>query len=227
MKLTPYGKRELGVAGLSAAIISLAGALNHACWPLAGSCLALLGVGAFFRDPCRRVTDEPGAFLAPADGLVDDIERLADGEACDLMGGGPVHRIGIFLSVFDVHLNRAPCDMAVLRDAHRPGQYLDARDGRCARLNEAHSIVGTAGPEWGGGPVMVRQISGLIARRIVCDAVPGSSLKRGERYGMIKFGSRTELYIPATPGLSVAVKTGTRVRGGITILARFAPSPDR
>jgi phosphatidylserine decarboxylase len=221
VKITPYGRRELGVAGLSAAAISLAGGLHHASWPLAGSCLALLGVAAFFRDPERLVPREPGAFLAPADGLVDDVARLADGEACDLLGAAPAHRIGIFLSVFDVHLNRAPCDMTVLRDAHRPGRYLDARDGRCARLNEAHSIAGTASAEWGGVPVMVRQISGLIARRIVCDPTPGASLQAGDRYGMIKFGSRTELYLPDLPNLEIVAKPGLRARGGLTVLARF------
>jgi phosphatidylserine decarboxylase len=221
MKLTPYGRRELGVAGVSAAAISLAGALNQAVWPLAGSCLALLGVAAFFRDPDRAIPTEPGAFLAPADGLVDDITRLAEGDACELMGGGPVTRIGIFLSVFNVHVNRAPCGMTVLRDAHRPGRFLDARDGRCSRLNEAHSIAGTAGAAWGGGPVMVRQISGLVARRIVCTAKPGAPLEAGDRYGMIKFGSRTELYLPDSPAIAIAAKPGLRATGGVTILARF------
>lgn len=221
IKFTPYGRLELGLAGASAAAISLAGALNQAHWPLAASTLALLGVAAFFRDPDRERPAEPGVFTAPADGRVDDITRLTEGEACDLLGAAPAIRIGIFLSVFDVHVNRAPCDLAVARDAHRPGRYLDARDGACTRLNEAHTLAGKAGEAWGGGPVMVRQISGLVARRIVCTSLPGDVLKAGARYGMIKFGSRTELYLPENPRLAIVAKTGLRAVGGVTVLARY------
>lgn len=224
MNLTSYGRREWLTAGLAALAAAAASIPLQA--PAFGAAALVLGlaVSAFFRDPDRALPEGPGLFTAPADGLVDDIATLSGDEACALLGCDRVHRIGIFLSVFDVHINRAPCDLAVTRDAHRPGGYLDARNGNATRLNEAHTLVGTASGECGRVPVMVRQIAGRIARRIVCEARPGDVLRRGQRYGMIKFGSRTELYLPAVPGIEIVATRGVRVRGGIDILARFRPA---
>jgi phosphatidylserine decarboxylase len=221
MKLTAYGRREWGASGAAAALIAgLALWLQHPGGALAAA-LVWAYIAFFFRDPARALPEGAGLFTAPADGLVDDVTLLSEGEACTLMGCEKVVRIGIFLSVFDVHLNRVPCALRVTAEAHRPGGYLDARHPDCQRLNEAHTIVGIAEPSMGGRPVMVRQIAGLIARRIVCEAKPGMLLQRGDRYGMIKFGSRTELYLPAVPEIEIAAKPGTRATGGITVLARL------
>lgn len=222
MKLTAYGLREWGLSGMAAALVAgIAIWLGHPGAALAAA-LVWACIAFFFRDPDRALPEGAGLFTAPADGLVDDVTLLTEGEACERMGCAKVVRVGIFLSVFDVHINRAPCAMRVTGDALRPGGFLDARHPDCKRLNAAHTIVGIADSDTGGGiPLMVRQITGLIARRIVCGAKPGAHLARGERYGMIKFGSRTELYLPAVPEIEIAVKPGTRAVGGITILARL------
>src|SRR5262249_10345409 len=129
-------------------------------------------------------------------------------------------RIAIFLSVFDVHVNRAPVAGQVGPVAHRPGRFLAAFDSRASAENEQTEVpVRTAA----GGVVVVRQIAGLIARRIVCRVREGDALARGERFGMIRFGSRTELQLP--PGAESAVRVGDRVRGGSTIVARWSAVP--
>ena len=225
MTLTPYGRREWGWTGLVAAALAISAIPLDLPWLAIAAGLVWLGIAAFFRDPDRSLPDEPGVFTAPADGLVDDVAVLTGGEACEQMGCARVHRIGIFLSVFDVHINRAPCALTVTGEIHRPGGYRDARDPLATRLNEAHTLVGTASADFGGGPVLVRQIAGLVARRIVCSVGPGSTLARGQRYGMIKFGSRTELYLPEVPEIDVFIRPGTRVRGGVSLLARYRATP--
>ncbi|HMS16940.1 MAG TPA: phosphatidylserine decarboxylase [Planctomycetota bacterium] len=183
--------------------------------------LSLLGLGFvlnFFRDPNRRTDAADDAVIAPADGKVTDIVEFDHVPFLD----GPAIRIGIFLSVFDVHVNRTPVAGEVAYLHHRPGSYLDARDPSCADLNEAQD-VGVLVKDHAGQsfPVMIRQISGLIARRIVCAARVGQTLKRGERYGMIKVGSRTEVYLPKDRVVSIDVPLGTHVRGGEHTLARL------
>ena len=135
-------------------------------------------------------------------------------------------RIGIFLSVFDVHVNRAPCDLTVRFTCHKDGSYHDARDVRAIKENES-LLLGAVG-EIGGGkfPVAVKQISGAIARRIVCEAESGTVLKKGDCYGMIKFGSRTELYLPVKSNFEPAVNVGDRVFGGETVIARYHKPQD-
>ena len=136
--------------------------------------------------------------------------------------GGPAWRVGIFLSVFDVHVNRVPLAGRVLHRAHRPGRFLDARDPRCASDNEAAEI-GIECPRAGQPPVriLVRQITGLIARRIVCPVRIGQDFERGQRYGMIKFGSRTEVYVLDRDLEALAVKVGDRVKGGASVIGRI------
>ena len=130
-------------------------------------------------------------------------------------------RVGIFLSVFNVHLNRAPADLVVKFREYKEGCYYDARDSRAVKENESLIIAGIATVGGREYPIAVKQISGAIARRIVCEAQPGMTLKRGERYGMIKFGSRTELYIPAKSDLEIMVRLGDKVQGGLTVMARL------
>ena len=173
----------------------------------------------FFRDPDREPEARgPGVVLAPADGKVTDIIKVDDAPFI----GGEATRIGIFLSVFDVHVNRAPVAGSVAHLEHRPGAYLDARDPACADLNEAQDL-GLLVDDGAGGtfPVLVRQIAGLVARRIVCAAAPGQRLEAGERYGMIKVGSRTEVYIPVDRVDFIAVEVGRSVKGGRDLVARM------
>ena len=130
-------------------------------------------------------------------------------------------RIGIFLSVLDVHVNRAPCRMTVHFSIHKDGAYHDARDQRAVQENESQ-ILGGIGEVCGRKfPVAVKQISGAIARRIVCPPEIGSVMSKGECYGMIKFGSRTELYLPVKSNFEPAVSVGDRVFGGETVIARY------
>ncbi len=189
-------------------------------WVMAGIALATwLFIMNFFRDP-NRVPEAagPGVVIAPADGKVTDIITVEDVPFV----GGPATRIGIFLSVFDVHVNRSPVSGVVAHLEHRPGAYLDARDPACADLNEAQDLGLTVDDGHGGTfPVLVRQIAGLVARRIVCAARSGDALAAGQRYGMIKVGSRTEVYIPVDRVDSVHVEVGARVKGGRDLIARM------
>lgn len=168
----------------------------------------------FFRDPERVPPVGDHLAVSPADGLVTTIDEVDETEFL----GKRVRRIGIFLSVFDVHVNRTPIAGEVTHSEPKPGLFLDARDPRCSILNQSRSWV-FQGP---AGTVMVKQITGAIARRICPWAVVGDSLERGARFGMIRFGSRTELYIPLEA--TILVKKGDRVRGGETPLAEL-PHP--
>ena len=125
------------------------------------------------------------------------------------------------MSVFNVHVNRAPCDLTVRFTLHKDGSYHDARDVRAVKENESQ-LLGAVGEICGRKfPVAVKQISGAIARRIVCEAESGSVLQKGECYGMIKFGSRTELYLPVKSNFEPSVNVGDRVFGGETVIARY------
>jgi len=129
--------------------------------------------------------------LAPADGRVTDIETIQE----DNFIGGAALRIGIFLSIFDTHINRAPCNVKVEKITYRKGKYKNAMNPQSGRVNESNdlNLIRTDSPK---DRLIVRQISGAIARRIVCDKVEGRKLTGGQKFGMIKFGSRTELYVP-------------------------------
>jgi phosphatidylserine decarboxylase len=162
---------------------------------------------AFFRDPNRPVPADPNLVVAPADGRVSDIVELDEKEVRKTK----TRRVGIFLSIFDVHTNRAPITGRIIYD----GLCLDARDPECPEKNEAM----TWAFENSRGTIVVRQLTGAIARRIVAWANVGDELKKGERFGMIRFGSRTELYLPLEA--EVLVKTGDHVSGGSTVIARL------
>lgn len=170
----------------------------------------------FFRDPTRKIPADPSLLVAPADGKVVEITRLERDEFI----GGPAVRIGIFLSIFNVHLNRAPSASRVIGLRYSPGAFLDARDPECAFKNE-NTWIGLEEESPPHRRMVVRQVSGKIARRIVCDLRPGERLGRGQKMGMIKFGSRTELIIPDTDGLEVLVGVGRKIKAGTTIMARY------
>jgi phosphatidylserine decarboxylase len=166
---------------------------------------------AFFRDPNRPVPGGSNLIVAPADGRVRDIVELDEKEILK----AKTRRVGIFLSIFDVHTNRAPIDGRIIYRQHHAGLCLDARDPNCSEKNEAM----TWAFENPRGAIVVRQLTGAIARRIVAWANVGDELKKGERFGMIRFGSRTELYLPLDA--EVLVKTGDHVSGGSTVIARL------
>ena len=152
--------------------------------------------------------------------------------------GGPAVRIGIFLSIFNVHLNRAPAESRVIALRYSPGEFLDARNPQSAIRNEntwigleEESPPTTADHRGASVPgrcprrMVVRQISGAIARRIVCDLRPGEVLARGQKFGMIKLGSRTELIIPDSDDLTIEVKIGRKIKAGTTVMARYVAKP--
>jgi len=168
----------------------------------------------FFRDPEREIPSEPNAVVAAADGTIADISEV---EETDLLKA-KTRRVGIFLSIFDVHINRAPVEGRIIYRQRREGVYLDARSPECSEKNEAL----TWAFENSRGTFVVRQLTGAIARRIVAWADVGDELRKGDRFGMIRFGSRTEVYLPLTA--DVLVKVGDHVAGGSTIIARLPES---
>jgi phosphatidylserine decarboxylase len=167
---------------------------------------------AFFRDPERLAPTEANAVVAAADGVVADIIEIEETEVLK----GTARRVGIFLSVFDVHTNRAPIDGRITYREHREGLCLDARSPDCSGKNESM----TWAFENASATLVVKQLTGAIARRIVGWSQVGDELKKGERFGMIRFGSRTEVYLPLDA--TVTVQVGDRVVGGATVIARLA-----
>ncbi len=177
----------------------------------------------FFRDPPRTIPDESGAVVSPADGTIAEVAKLDFHPFVD----GPAVRIGIFLSIFNVHINRWPQAGRVIGIDYHPGKYLDARDPNSVTENEqAHIRFETTDPADGfvngkGRRMVIHAIAGAVARRIVCILKPGDEKPRGAKIGMIKLGSRTELLMPDEPGLMVRVKIGQKVLGGKTVLAAY------
>jgi phosphatidylserine decarboxylase len=215
MTLARDGLREIAL--LSMVLGGATALLAIWFWPAAPLTGLLWIAGlAFFRVPNRAIPQGVGLLVSPADGRVTDVVRLDHDENV----GGPALRIGIFLSVFDVHANYAPCAGRVLRADYRRGAFHDARNPQAGPQNEANTIVLAPEPPL-PGPVVVRQIAGYVARRIVCRLSAGRNVARGERFGLIKFGSRTELIVPADAGLEPLVAVGDRVRGGATVLMRL------
>jgi len=176
-------------------------------WPVAALCaVAALACLGFFRDPERRPPDVPGALVAPADGRVMDVVEVDDAWV------GAAVRISIFLSPLDVHVNRAPVAGLVRAVDYVPGRFLAAYRAEASEQNERCTVA----LEGDSARVAVRQISGVLARRIVCRVRPGDKLELGERYGLIRFGSRTDLIAPR--GIELRVRVGERVRGGESVM---------
>lgn len=166
----------------------------------------------FFRDPPRKIPPGPGIIVSPADGRVTDIIEIEENEFAHRR----MCRVGIFLSVFDVHVNRAPIDCQVAYTADFQGVYHDARSPAASTHNTARTWGFVGDNEL---KLVVRQITGAIARRIVPWAGYNQNLRRGEHFGMIRFGSRTEIYVPLEAKLEV--KIGQHVRGGSSLIARL------
>ncbi|MBU0478795.1 phosphatidylserine decarboxylase family protein [bacterium] len=165
----------------------------------------------FLRDPEREITKGENIVLAPADGKVMVIEQIQDSKISD----EPVHRISIFLSIFDVHINRAPVDGEIVYLEYSRGRFLDARNPKASEVNENNFMV----LSHKGAKVALRQIAGKIARRVVCKCSKGDKLKIGERIGMIRFGSRTDLFLPMNAEINI--KIGDMVKAGITIVGKL------
>jgi len=218
MGLTRYGFREWFTITVVAALVGAGAAWMHWWWALALVALVWLALVAFFRDPWGRrpATTSPNDMVSPADGKISAVLTVDHHAATQ----GPATVVRVFLSVLDVHLNRFPCDGTVSEVLYTPGKYLDARTEESAKVNESLlTVLQIASGERLG----VRQVSGAIARRIVCPLQPGSRARRGARFGMIKFGSTTELILPRPADVQVHVRVGDRVVGGVTILATLNP----
>ncbi len=178
---------------------------------------ALLGVEMawFFRNPRRHIPDGVGAIVSPADGTISRVER---GEHTYV--GGAAWEISIFLSVFNVHINRVPESTRVIGIEYQPGKCLNALRAESERENEQLTVrLEQSEPPY--RRLIVRQITGAIARRIVCWVKPGDHLRRGEQFGMIKLGSRTVLVIPHTERLRILVKVGDKVQAGTSFIAQY------
>lgn len=197
--------------------IGLLGLLTNWMWIMWLATALLLFCLNFFRDPDRPMPEGEELVISAADGVVADIVEIEENEFLKTK----CQRVGVFLSVFDVHVNRAPIAGKVTYVQHHPGLFLDARDPLCSEKNEAL----TWAFEGKGATLVVRQLTGAIARRIVPWSKVGDDVPRGHRFGMIRFGSRTEVYLPLNAKLSVAI--GDRVLGGLTIIARLPKAPGR
>lgn len=201
----PFVLPFLGLAVLGLVVIPTWGA----------GVLALAAVVVyFFRDPERSIPTGEGLLLAPADGKVVGIDPHTKGP-----GGIPGTQVSIFLSVLDVHVNRAPLAGVVEDVRYLPGKFLPAFQPNASTMNEQNILT----LQSGSMRVVVRQIAGILARRIVCRAKPGDTLEAGERFGLIRFGSRVDVFIP--DHFAVQVHLGQRVRGGETIIASHTPRP--
>jgi phosphatidylserine decarboxylase len=183
----------------------------------AGLLGALVGVffAWFFREPRRVTPQRAGIAVAPADGTVAQVAGAVAPAELGL-GGGEMLRISVFLSVFDVHVQRAPVGGEVTRVAYRPGAFLSADLDKASEDNERNSVLLRTAE---GHEVAVVQIAGLVARRIVCQVAEGNKVRAGQTYGLIRFGSRVDLYVPA--GSRVLVEVGQRTIGGETVLAEL------
>ena len=193
-------------------ILAAVGQVTHQTWLLILSGLLFLFCMNFFRDPQRDVPEGDDLVVAAADGVIDNIEILEETEFLK----AKCQRVSIFLSVFDVHVNKSPIAGKVTYLKHHPGLYLDARNPECSKKNEAL----TWAIEGRKATLVVRQITGAIARRIVPWSQVGDVIPKGFRFGMIRFGSRTEIYLPLDAKLEV--KLGDRVLGAQTIIARLS-----
>lgn len=222
--ITKYGLPQVIVIPaviITAMLICLfAGLYLSVKWPVViiEALLLILFIFAFsfFRDPKRTPPDDTAVLLAPADGTIADIETVDEADFIK----APALRIGIFLSVFNTHINRAPCGVKVENIRYKKGKFKDARHRMAGKINESNDLMMTRTAE-PFDRLIVRQISGAIARRIVCRTAVGESLAGGEKFGMIKFGSRTELYIPMRKNVQCMVEVGDKVKAGLTILAKY------
>lgn len=194
-----------------AAAAVLLGWLAGPVWALPACLLALFFLW-FFRDPERVIPDAAGAVVSPGDGKVTDVSSI-------LVNGRARTRVSIFLSVFDVHVNRSPIAGVIREVRYQKGKFLNAMNPASAEHNEQNVVT----VEGGGQTVVFKQIAGLLARRIVFTKKEGEAVTRGERVGLIKFGSRVDVYLDVSASLQI--KVGDRVKGGASVLAYLGGAP--
>ncbi|HSE27020.1 MAG TPA: phosphatidylserine decarboxylase family protein [Gemmatimonadales bacterium] len=207
MRVAPEGRPFI-----LAAWVILGALAAFRLWPAALAWLPVaVWVVAFFRDPARPGPRGDRLVLAPADGLVVSVREIHEPEFL----GGTARRISIFMNVFDVHVNRYPADGTVAFRRYVAGRFVNAAGEKASLENEQCSI----GLETAHGRVLVRQIAGLVARRIVTDHQPGQAARQGERMGLIRFGSRVDVFLP--PGTTPRVREGDRTRAGQTVIAEW------
>ncbi|MEP0391189.1 MAG: phosphatidylserine decarboxylase [Erythrobacter sp.] len=213
--------RKYGVIAAAIALVPLFFGWQFIGWPLL---LLSLGVFAFFRDPERVVPQDDKSIVAPADGLVTLIQTMEppremlgdDGSGVPGLPNGPVTRVSIFMSVFDVHINRAPIAGTVQRVVYIPGKFVNADLDKASEENERQLVLIERSD---GLMIGFTQIAGLVARRIVPFVKPGDTVAKGQRVGLIRFGSRVDVYLPA--GTQPKVLMGQRIVAGETILAEI------
>ncbi|MDG5486615.1 phosphatidylserine decarboxylase [Mycolicibacterium gadium] len=228
---------QSGPARFAALVRSSIPPMHPAGLPFVGASLAVAALGyrsrwlrragltsaaanaAFFRHPPRVPPTRPGLVVAPADGLICLIQEAVPPAELGLPST-PLPRVSIFLSILDAHVQRAPIGGEVVAVSHRPGKFHSAELEAASELNERNSVV-IRSPE--GAQVVAVQIAGLVARRIVCDTKVGDKLAMGDTYGLIRFGSRLDTYLPA--GSNVLASLGQRALGGETILAELPEPP--
>lgn len=213
-RLTRHGAKELLIGSVVLVLVGLG--LGYVLLPLSLLVLPfLIFLFAFFRDPNRKLPTGQSAVVSPADGTVSDITETEHDELI----GGPAVRVGIFLSVFNVHVNRSPCDGRVVAVQYKKGKFINAmRHNEASDENESNTII-LAEPDGERRIAVVKQIVGLIARRIVCTATVGDRVQRGQRIGMIKFGSRTEVTLAKFLEPQIMVKVNQTVRGAADVIA--------
>ena len=176
--------------------------------------LVFIWMLSFFRDPLRTIVPDESIIYSPADGTITDIVEVDETLETKAL------RIGMFLSVFNVHINRAPCSVQIDKVTYKKGKFINAMSPESGRINESNDVLMTRLSE-PKDKLLVRQVSGAIARHIVCEARENQKYSQGQPFGMIKFGSRTELYLPAGNHFEVKVKIGDKVNAGITPLVRY------
>jgi phosphatidylserine decarboxylase len=186
-------------------------------WPWFIAWLIVFIGAAFFRDFERVIPQGDNLLVSPADGTVTDIGVVDESEFFE----GKAMRIGIFLSVLSVHVNRVPCKGIVKFIKEKPGLCLNAMGSEKASQYNQSTSLGLECPAHPAIKVMIKQITGAIARRIVCASAEGIRYNAGDRYGMIKFGSRTELFLPVNDKATIKIKVGDKVTGGATILVEY------
>src|SRR5580658_7185273 len=203
----------LSLLAVATALAWLTGAWG---WAIAPVLLAAFFLW-FFRDPRRTIPAGKGLIVSPGDGLVTETASITTPE-------GSRQRISIFLSVFDVHVNRAPIGGTVSRVQYQKGQFLNAMNPASAERNEQSVITLRGEGADAGFEITFKQIAGLLARRIVCRCAEGQTVERGQRVGLIKFGSRVDVLLP--PNAELRVKVGDRVKGGASVLAAILHPTD-
>lgn len=215
----PEGRKFVGIAGVAVLVTGFVLGWTSVAWLLAG---LTVWIAAFFRDPVRVTPTDPGLIISPADGLVSLITNVEPPRQLSGEGGlppGPCTRISVFMSVFDVHVNRSPIAGTCTRITYVPGKFLNADLDKASDDNERQYFIVESET---GTKVAFTQIAGLVARRIMRFIEPGVKLGVGERVGLIRFGSRLDVYLPA--GYVPAVIVGQRAVAGETVLGRIGES---